>query len=174
MQGQVSSSECKNQWWCQSERHLCRYGMINMLVAVAFSFNFCLRCVKLQDLCYSGLPSSTRRQGMWLRSANWEWCMSLRRNHHLQLQRVLRKGRRREVLFQKMAMPMVLTSLKWVLNLSCFRWTYIFPFKEIDWDVFFLLGYFRYREDLLNDLKLKKNLQRYSKKTSVLCICCLL
>ncbi|MCH89139.1 hypothetical protein A2U01_0010032 [Trifolium medium] len=55
--------------------------------------------------------------------------MSLRRNHHLQLQRVLRKGRRLEVLFQKMEMPMVLTS-----------------HKE--------------REDLLNDPRLKKNLQR--------------
>lgn len=118
--------------------------MIIMLVAVEFSFDFCLRlwCVKLQDLCHSGLLSSTRRQGMWSRSANWEWCMSLRRNHHLQSQKVLRKGHHLEVLFQKMEMPMVLNSHKWVLKLSCFSLTYIFH-PRISIEMHFLFGIFQ-------------------------------
>ena len=67
-----------------------------------------------------GLASSTRRRGMWSRRANWECCMFLLLNHRLQYQKVLRKDPHLEVLFQRMEMPTVLTSHKWVLDLFCF------------------------------------------------------
>lgn len=77
-----------------------------------------------------GLSSSTRRQGMSLRRANWEWCMFHHLNHHPQSQKVLKKGHRLEVLFRKMEPSMVPTSRKWVLNLPWFRWTFLYHYKN--------------------------------------------
>ena len=61
--------------------------------------------------------SSTRRQGMWLRSANWEWCTFLHLSHHRQFQKVLRKDHHLEALFQKMEMSVALSLHRWLLNL---------------------------------------------------------
>lgn len=98
------------------------------------NFELLFDAINLRKLAWC---SSLRRQGMWLRSANWEWSTFLRLNRPHRWQKDRRKDPRREVMFRRMEIPMVLSLLQWVLHLIDFMDKLIFLLEERCWGVLF-------------------------------------
>ena len=74
--------------------------------------------------------SSIRRQGTWLRNANWEWFMFLLLNHLHRWQKVQKRDLHRGVLFQRMETLMVLILPLWVLESNTFGWIISFHIEK--------------------------------------------